>query len=345
MKTPRHIVIWLPSPLGDAICAAPALQALRAHYANAQITFFASPFTQSILSPTDCADDWVNPARGTAAQIKQLRSCSFDTAILLKNSFGSALTVWLAGIDRRIGYARDGRSILLTDRIFPPKDNRGHFKPISSVMYYLQLAEALGAAPTTALPALNVAQSDEDAVDRLFPHIARSDKPLVILVPGGAFGPSKLWPPQRFAACAEALIERHNAQVVISVAPTPAERQVAEAIASLCRFELIHLGNTPLTGGQLKALFNRAALVLTNDTGPRHIAIALRRKVVTLFGPNNPAWTHTDYPDEIRIVGQGPCVPCDKPVCKATRHYCMESITVEQVIQAAETFLSRDCDE
>jgi heptosyltransferase-2 len=341
MKTPQHILIWLPSPLGDAICATPALRALRHHFADAQITFLAAPFTQAILSPTVFADSWLNPAKGLHRQVRQLRSHRFDTTVLLKNSFGSALTARLAGIERRIGYLRDGRSFLLTDGIVPQKDKNRRFKPIPSVRYYLTLAESLGAKPTTALPELTVAPADQDAIDRLFPHTVASDKPLVILVPGGAFGPSKLWPAQRFAACAEALIERHNAHVIVSVSPTTAERQAAEAICAQCRFELAHLGNTPLTGGQLKALFSRAALVLTNDTGPRHIAIALRRKVVTLFGPNNPAWTHTDYPDEIRIVGRGPCVPCDKPICRAKRHYCMKSITVEEVLQAAETLLSR----
>ena len=340
MKTPRNILIWLPSPLGDAICATPALRALRRHFSEARITFLASPFTQAVLSPSPFADAWLNPAGGVFAQVRQLRAQSFDTAVLLKNSFGSALTVRLAGIARRIGYARDGRSLLLTERIAAQRDAQGHFKPIPSVVYYLTLAESLGAAPTAPLPELDVAQSDQQAIARQFPQLDDVRKPLVIFVPGGAFGPSKLWPAERFAACAEALIERYNAQIIVSVAPTPTERQAAEAIGSHCRYALTDLSQTPLTGGQLKALFSRAALVVTNDTGPRHIAIALRRNVVTLFGPNNPARTHTDYADERRIIGQGPCVPCDKPVCKASRHYCMESITVQQVLQAAETLLT-----
>ena len=340
MTTRQKILIWLPSPLGDAICATPALRALRELFAGEHITFLAAPFTQAILSPTAFADAWLTPAKGFAATIKQLRSQRFDSVILLKNSFGSAMSARLAGIGRRIGYARDGRSFLLTDTIAPAKDEQGHFKPVSSVEYYLTLAGKLGATPTSRLPELEVAPADQEAIAAAFPELDNRGKPLVILVPGGAFGPSKLWPAERYAACAEALIERYAAQVIISVAPTAAELKAAEAICSHCRHPLIHLGRTPLTGGQLKAMFRRADLVLTNDTGPRHIAIALRRKLVTLFGPNNPAWTHTDYPDEIRIVGKGPCVPCDSPVCKATEHYCMESITVEQVLAAADRLLA-----
>lgn len=345
MTTRPKILIRLPSPLGDAICATPALRALREHFTEAHITFLAAPFTQTILSPTTFCDAWLTPDKGFFAQVRQLHRGAFQTAILLKNSFGSALTVRLAGIGQRIGYARDGRSFLLTDRIAPLKDDNGRFAPVSSVQYYLTLAERLGAKPTSRLPELDVSPPDEEAVRRQFPELKSSGRPLVILVPGGAFGPSKLWPAERFAACADALIERHHAQVIISVAPTEAERRAAEAICSRCRHPLVHLGNASLTGGQLKALFGQAALVLTNDTGPRHIAIALRRKVVTLFGPNNPARTHTDYADEIRIVGKGPCVPCDKPVCRATEHYCMESITVEQVLGAAEQLLAGGCGE
>ena len=345
MKKDNNILIWLPSPLGDAICATPAMRAVREHYTDAHITLLAAPFTQAILSPTPFGDDWLTPAKGFAAMVNQIRTPSFDTVILMKNSFGSALTVRLAGIKRRIGYARDGRSFLLTDRLAAAKDEHGRFTPVSSVAYYLAMAESLGAVPTSRLPELDTAPSDQAAIAARFPELTTSGNPLVILVPGGAFGPSKLWPAERFAACAERLIDRYKAHVIVSVAPTPAELTAAEAICSHCRYPLRHLGKETLTGGQLKALFDRASLVVTNDTGPRHIAIALRKKVVTLFGPNNPAWTHTDYADEIRIVGKGPCVPCDKPVCKATEHYCRESITVEQVLSAADRLLTGGCGE
>ena len=82
-----------------------------------------------------------------------------------------------------------------------------------------------------------------------------------------------------------------------------------------------------------------ADLVISNDTGPRHIAIAFRRKIVTLFGPNNPKWTETDYENEIKIAGNAPCVPCDKPICDKPEHLCMESITVERVCRTAKKLL------
>ena len=84
-----------------------------------------------------------------------------------------------------------------------------------------------------------------------------------------------------------------------------------------------------------------ASLVITNDTGPRHIAGALKCKIITLFGPNNPAWTEADYQNEIQLIGKAPCVPCDKPVCKQKEHFCMQAITVEMVCEAAEKLLEK----
>ncbi len=336
MKPPKKMLIWLPSPLGDAICATPALRAFRERFADSRITFLAAPFTQAILSPTPFADAWLTPQKGLLPLVRQLRAGRFDAAILLKNSFGSVLTVVLAGIPQRVGYARDGRSLLLTDGLKPSRE-KGRFQIVSSVDYYLNLAAFLGGMPQSRLPELEVAEADKIAAAGKLPTLFTPNKPLVVIVPGGAFGPSKLWPYARFGACAEAIVEKYNANVVLSVAPTAAEMQAADSIAAHCRHPLVNLAKTPLSGGQLKALFARADLVLTNDTGPRHIAIALRRKIVTLFGPNNPARTHTGYADEIRIIGKGDCVPCDKPECKAAEHYCMQSITVDQVLDAVHT--------
>ncbi len=94
--------------------------------------------------------------------------------------------------------------------------------------------------------------------------------------------------------------------------------------------------------GELKALFSLAELVISNDTGPRHIAIALGRKVITLFGPNNPAWTDTGCENEIQIIGNVHCAPCSKPKCKKSEHICMQAITVEMVCEAAKELLENN---
>jgi tRNA A-37 threonylcarbamoyl transferase component Bud32 len=171
------------------------------------------------------------------------------------------------------------------------------------------------------------------------PEAVNANGPVVILVPGGAFGTSKCWPSERFAQTADRLIEKYNATIVISVSPHPSEKQIAKEICASSRNKLINLGDRSLNPGELKALFSIAELVISNDTGPRHIAIALGRKVVSLFGPNDPAWTETDCKNEIQIVGNVYCGPCAKPKCKKSEHLCMSSITAEMVCKTAKELL------
>jgi len=334
----KNILIWLPSPLGDAILSTPALAAIRSHFADARITFLASPVIKAFLEPTSSCDEWIENKESFLSLVRRLQSRRFDTAILLKNSFGSALTVFLAGIKRRIGYARDTRNILLTDRLKPKRQN-GNFVPVSVVDYYLNLAQRVGAESRDKTLSIGVTDRDREIFSITFPEARKSSGPLIILVPGGAFGPSKLWPPQRFGELADQLCKHYKACVVLSVAPTPLEIAISSRIQENATWPLLSLANRPLKPGPLKALFERADLVIANDTGPRHIAAALNRKIITLFGPNNPAWTQTDYPHEIQILGQADCAPCDKPRCRPKEHTCMLSISVSSVFEAVEKML------
>ncbi len=337
----KKVLIWLPSPLGDAIMATPSLRSFRGLFADARIAFMAPEFTRQILSPCTFCDDWIVQSKGFAATIKTLRTHRFDTAVLLKNSFSSALTVRLAGIGRRIGYARDGRSLLLTDKILPLRTETGDFQPAPMTDYYLTIAESLGGSIGNRKPELSATAECVERVREKLPILKKMQGPLVILVPGGAFGPSKLWPIERYAKLADTLYEKYHATVILSIAPIREEIDIAETICRQAATDVQHLGKLQLSGGELKALYSLADVVITNDTGPRHIAIALDRNIVTLFGPNNPQWTQTGHAKEIQIVGKAPCVPCDQPQCRQNQHLCMESITVEAVLAAAETFLER----
>jgi heptosyltransferase-2 len=327
--------------MGDAIMATPSLRCIRNLFAKDKIFFCANKTVAEILSGCPFADQWITiKGNNPFAAARELKKYNFDTAILLKNSFASALAVFLAGIKTRTGYARDGRGIFLTEKIIPSKIASFRFKPLSAIDYYLAIASRLGADTANTKTELCISEGDKKAILEKFGEKLNGSKPLVILVPGGAFGPSKLWSEERFAQTADFLIEKFSANVFISVSPVKEETQIAEKICSAAKHPIINLAKTPVTLGQLKTLFSFAQLVITNDTGPRHIAIAINRKVITLFGPNNPAWTENEYPDEIKIIADVPCAPCDKPVCKKDKHYCMESITAQAVCEAAEKFLA-----
>jgi len=126
------------------------------------------------------------------------------------------------------------------------------------------------------------------------------------------------------------------------VSSAPAERQIANEICDSSKSKLINLAVIPISLGELKSLFSIADLVISNDTGPRHIAIALGRKIISLFGPNDPAWTNTGCENEIQLIGDVPCAPCRRPVCKESEHLCMQAITVEMVCKAARQLLKKE---
>lgn len=335
----HSILVYLPSPMGDAILCTPALRALRSHFSEEKIAFLAGRTVREVLSPCPYHDVWLDAGRSLWATVTELRRQRFARVILFKNSFGSALTALLAGAAQRIGYAREGRGVLLTDRLSPQRSAGGGYEPVSMVDYYLAIAQRLGADIARRDLELHVDAADLESVQTRLPEAFASDGPLVILVPGGAFGPSKCWPAERYAQTSDWLTETYGATVVLSVAANPFEKQIARQIQEAARHRPLSLADRPVSLGQLKALVSRADLVIANDTGPRHMAIALGRKVVTLFGPNDPAWTQTGYAGEVQIVGQAPCAPCQEPTCRQNEHACMRSITTEQVCEAARNLL------
>jgi heptosyltransferase-2 len=216
--------------------------------------------------------------------------------------------------------------------------------------YYLAVASRFGADTANKNLELSVDKQDQQNLKAKLPEVTKSEGPVIIIVPGAAAGPSKCWLSERFAQTADWLIANYNATVFISIAPNSVEKQIAKEICDSSRLslraqqsnlkdKLINLATRPLSFGELKALFASADLVITNDTGPRHIAIALQRKIVSLLGPNNPDWTDFGYENEIRIIGDASCAPCDKPICKKSEHLCMQAITVEMVCDAAKGLL------
>lgn len=343
MRISGDIGIWLPSPLGDAIMATPALRAIRKKYTDAKIYFIATETVKKFLEPCEYCDQWITVSGSDViGNCLKLRNFNIDTVVLFKNSFSCAMSAMLARIPKRIGYARDGRSAMLTEKLYPEKGPDGTFKPGPMISYYLAIAETLGCEIDDRKMTLSVEPGLAKTLAAKMPWAFAPSSPLVIIVPGGAFGPSKLWQNDRYAKVADHLIENHSAKVVVSVAPNDAEIKAANEICSAARNKVYSLADTPLKPAELKAMFAEADLVIGNDTGPRHIAVALGKKVVTLFGPNNWNWTLLDYDDEIKIrVESIECAPCDKPQCSKPEHYCMNAITVDMVIEAAEELLSR----
>lgn len=320
------------------MCTA-ALRALRDASPDAHISFLGGSVLKEALSPSDLFDQWVEPCSGSVLKkIKQLRDFEFDEVILFKNSFSCALIAFLAGIGKRIGYFRDGRSWLLTNGLEPPKAG-GKFLPHPMSDYYVNLLGCIDINANSRKLELQVDKLSQESMLKKLPIIADRDTPLAVLVPGGAFGTSKRWNPQNFAYVADYLSDKYNANVIISVAPN--EKDIADGICRLCKCSPVNLADHPFTLGELKALISKASIVIANDTGPRHIAIAFGRPIVTLFGPNDPNWTISRHWLEIQIITDSKCAPCQKPECPLGKNICMEQITPEKVCQAADELLEK----
>ncbi|GJM26054.1 MAG: ADP-heptose--LPS heptosyltransferase [Phycisphaerae bacterium] len=339
---PTRIVVFMPTWVGDVVMATPGLRALRNRFADAHITLLTRPNTVAVLEPGTWMDEIITWPKVESRVAKwnepfvvgrQLREKGFDWAVLLSNSFRSALTARMARINRRIGYDRDGRGWLLTDRI-PPRRVGKKFEMISTVDYFNELIAALDCPMPTQQMELSVDPGDVEAVEsRLREWGIAESRPLVVINPGASFGPSKLWPPERYGEVAEKLVRDKGASVVVTFGP--GERDLALKICDTMTSKAYLVDDPPGTIGQLKALIKRCDILLNNDTGPRHFAKAFGRNVLTVFGSTHVEWTQTDYAKERSVRIPVDCGPCQKKVCPEGHHKCMTGVTSEMVYDAA----------
>jgi heptosyltransferase-2 len=352
-----RLLIVMPTWLGDTVMATPTLRAFRELYPQAHITALirrhlrpiidGCPWIDRIVTARQKTKHAVVPKRtGPIKLAARLASGKFDTAVLLPNSFRSALLVRMAGIRRRVGYDRDGRGGMLTDRLLPRR-MRGKYVPVPTRDYYLGLARYLGAIDPDPAMRLFTRPDDDRRADGLLrtagvqleadPVTGKSPRPLVILNPGANFGEAKIWFPQRFAQVADRCAEHLNAIVAVSGAPN--ERPILDEIRKAARHPIIDLPSLGVDLTLLKSVIRRANLMITNDTGPRHIAAAFNVPLVTIFGPTDPAWSETDFPSERQVFVDVYCRPCQKKKCPlrgtADDHVCMKKIDAEMVFEHA----------
>ncbi len=345
---PKRIVVFMPTWVGDVVMATPALRALRNRFANAHIALLTKSNTVAVLEPGTWMDEIITWPKATAKLAKwfepfsvgrSLRASGFDWAVLLSNSFRSALTAKVARIGRRIGYDRDGRGWLLTDRI-PPRRVGRTFEVVSTVDYFNELIATLDCEKPTQQMELAVDERDADVVESRLREWGIADShPLVVVNPGASFGPSKLWLPERYGEVADHLVRKNGASVVVTFGP--GERELALKVCDAMTSKAHLVDDPPGTIGQLKALIKRCDVLLNNDTGPRHFAKAFGRNVVTVFGSTHIEWTQTDYANERSVRIEVDCGPCQKKICPLGHHKCMTGVSSEMVYDAAAELLDQ----
>jgi heptosyltransferase II len=345
-----NLAVVLPGWIGDAVMATPALRALRSHFSNARITGVAKSYVAGVLAGGDWFDELIL-MQDVWSTARALRRRRIELAVLFPNSFRSALTVWLGGCKRRVGYARYWRSPLLTDALEIVRDSKGRPLPSPILDAYNKLAEHVGCPSPGWRMNLFTTPDDEAAAAQVWNAAGfTAGSEVICLNPGAAFGAAKYWPSAYFADVARKLAEQRGCGVLVLCGP--AEREIArEIVTTACHPHVHALSNLtqpaaaqgpPLSLGLTKALIRRCDLLITTDSGPRHFAAAFERPVVTLFGPTHIAWTETYHARAIHLQKRLDCGPCQQRVCPLGHHRCMKELLPAEVLAAAQRLL-RPC--
>jgi lipopolysaccharide heptosyltransferase II len=327
----QKILIRGPNWVGDAVLAIPAMKAIREQFPGAEITLLVRPWVAGLFTAAPFVDkvwreekpsslgDWTRIAR-------DMRARQFDLALLLPNSFESALMTFLGGVPQRVGYATDGRRWMLTKSIKPIEDFR------HQVEYYLDLAKIL--APNTQPASIEIQATDEERNNarRLLSAegISRNRK-FLVLNPGAAYGSAKRWHEDRFSNVAEILAGELGLD--IALIGSQSERSIAEQIRDrLNRKAAVLTGKTSLE--TLIGVLAESSLMITNDSGPMHIAAALGVPTVAVFGSTDERVTSPCGPRTRVVKHPVECSPCLLRECPID-HRCMDGVTVEDVCRAA----------
>ena len=333
-----RIAIILPSWVGDSVMATPILRAIRQVFKKAHLVGIMRPGLAEILAGNPWLDETITcPMNGFGSvwrTTKAIRSTIPDAVLLLPNSFRSALVARLSGARMRIGYNRDSRGWLLTHPITVEKST----EPTPMIGYYAHLVRAsLGVDDIDLRMELFVTEAESSDADRILHDVK---DPFVLLNPGGN-KPSKRWPVERFAQLADYLASTYGMVPVLSGAP--GEKDVLEAVMGRASKQtpLVNLVDRGLNLGNLKAIIQRAALMITNDTGPRHIAAALGTPLITLFGPTDHRWTTINCPYERIIVSQ-PFLPEEQVADQQPAACRINRISVSDVAAHVKELLTID---
>ena len=350
----ERIVVRGTNWVGDAVMTVPALRALRQLFPGAHITLATRSWAKGLFVESGFLDELLIHdnvgLRSVVHQVKSWRNNNFDLAVLFPNSLESALVASIARVPFRIGYATEGRQRLLTHPLDLPEWRSTKHE----VFFYLNIIEQLGnfARPGHAFigtPDGNLSVSAERRADALRfliqngvtgisgTELDQRDRPVIALCPGSTNSRAKRWPSERFAQLADLLIDELAAEVILIGSKSEAEvsQEVQQQMHNRCT---MLTGKTDLA--QLVSVLSVVDLVVTNDTGPAHIASALNTPTLVIFGPTNPLTTRP-FSASGEIMREPPdCAPCMLRDCPID-HRCMTAISPQQVLGRAQVMLRK----
>jgi len=336
-----HLALFLPNWLGDLVMATPTLRAIRRHFGpQVRLVGIVRPHLGEVLAGTRWLDEqWCfdprarEPERRRLGLVRRMRRERLDMVVLLTNSLHTAILAWLGGAQRRVGYVRDGRGLLLTDKVYPLRIGR-RIAAAPIVDTYLALARAVGCPPESRRLQLATTEAEERQAEAAWQALGlRRDGRVVALNSSGAYGAAKLWPAESFGLLARRIVDRLDHDVLVVCGPQ--ERELARAIVGHAEHpRVFSLADQPLGMGLTKACLRRTRLLVSTDSGPRHIAAAFDKPVITLFGPTLPVWVENPTVRAAHLQLELDCIGCYCRVCPLGHHRCMRDLSVDMVFAA-----------
>ncbi len=338
-KSPK-ILVRGTNWIGDAIMTLPALRALTANYPQSPVSVLTRPWAlgvyqgqPGVTTLTALAADGIHRGFfGRCRLARELAGEGYDLAVLFQNAFEAAAIAALARIPERWGYARDGRSFLLSKAIkLDEADRYAH-----ESFYYLNMLERAGLPAPFTRPRLVVPPEAALEANAALYQGGPPDDFLLALAPGASFGPAKRWPVKNFAEAALLILDQlpPGTRSRIMIMGGPGEIEAAQALSDLLpqRRTLNLAGRSSLLVAM--ALMSRASLLLTNDSGLMHVAGALDVPLVAMFGPTDPLTTAPLGASRL-IRSAADCAPCLKRECPLERQHCFDEVSPLDVAEAA----------
>ncbi|HIO69873.1 MAG TPA: lipopolysaccharide heptosyltransferase II [Nitrospirales bacterium] len=336
---PERILLLKPSSLGDIIHALPTLAAIRRTFPEAHISWLVKKAWAPILHHHPLLDDIIEvefSAVRLFGLIGSLRARRFDIVVDLQGLLRTGVLSWLSGAATRIGFtdAREGSSLFYTRRIVAP------MREMHAVDRYLCLASALGATSSKSEFVLPYRSDEKRRGEALFTKAGLDDASNVIGIAPSARWVTKRWPAESFAAVADQL-QYEGPHKVVFIGVTQEKSEVARVKRAM-RTEAADLTGLT-TVGDLPAVMRRLRLLITNDSGPMHVAAAVGTSVVAVFGPTSSACTGPYGDGHTVLTSPVDCRPCFRRQCHNPNTYeCLTRISVQDVVRAAQRVLQRN---
>jgi heptosyltransferase-2 len=336
---PRNIIVRMPNWIGDLVMATPILSDLRKAYPHAHITAMCRSPLCDLLKEDPEINELFCFSKGSGFSrreerrniIEKLRKGKYDLGILLTHSFSSAWWFWLGKVKVRLGYESNGRKPLLTHSLpFPKNIQNQHL-----VVTYKTLLEPLGIPISDIPPRLYLSPKETKDARTLLRQQGIPDGALIVGInPGATYGSAKCWLPERFREVTERLLQQKDVYIVYF-----GDQGTASIVKEICSglpARVINLaGLTSLR--ELTGLISQCDVILTNDSGPMHIADATGTPIVALFGSTSEVITGP-YRCGTIIHKHVECSPCYQRTCPIDFR-CMKRIEADEVYEAISKIL------